>query len=91
MSKGTVKKLKHEGELTKAAMTVGLRYCEARGVVQFEATDSAYEKALYIYRQMVRDKLIHPLPEDQVSIKTVQHKLAMWYAKQLPPDHPLLK
>lgn len=85
-----MKKIKHEGELIKAAIAAGMRYCEARGVVRFESTDSAYEKTLYVYRQMVRDKLIHPLPEDQVSIKSVQHKLAVWYAKQLPENHPLL-
>jgi len=86
-----MKKIKNESELIKAAIAAGARYCEARGVVQFESTDSAYEKTLYIYRQMVRDKLIHPLPENQVSIKSVQHKLAVWYAKQLPEGHPLLK
>ena len=86
-----MKKLKNENELTKAAIEAGLRYCEARGAVKFEATDSAYDKVLYIYRLMVRDKLIHPLPEEQVSIKSVRHKLAVWYSRQLPPDHRLLK
>jgi hypothetical protein len=86
-----VKKLKHEAELIKAALDAGVRYAEARGAVKFDATDSADDKALTIYRQMVLDKLIQPLPEDQVSIKSVRHKLALWYAKQLPADHPLLK
>jgi hypothetical protein len=86
-----MKKIKNESELIKAAIAAGMRYCEARGVVKFETTDSAYEKTIFIYRQMVRDNLIHPLPEDQVSIKSVQHKLAVWYAKQLPAGHPLLK
>lgn len=86
-----MKKLKHEAELIKAALDAGVRYAEARGAVKFDATDSADDKALTIYRQMVLDKLIQPLPEDQVSIKSVRHKLALWYAKQLPADHPLLK
>lgn len=86
-----MKKLKHEAELIKAALEAGVRYAEARGAVKFEATDSADDKALTIYRQMVLDKLIQPLPEDQVSIKSVKHKLAIWYSRQLPQDHPLLK
>lgn len=86
-----MKKLKHEAELIKAAIEAGVRYGKARGVVEFEAADSANDKALYIYRLMVHDKVIQPIPEDQVSIKSVKHKLAMWYSKQLPKDHPLLK
>jgi hypothetical protein len=31
------------------------------------------------------------LPEDQVSQKSMGHKLALWYAKSLPEDDPLLK
>jgi hypothetical protein len=31
------------------------------------------------------------LPEDQVSEVTMRHKLAIWYSKQLPQDHPLLR
>lgn len=86
-----MKKLKHEVELVKGAIAVGVRYAEARGVAQFEETDSASDKILYIYRLFVRDKLIQPLPEDQVSQQTMRHKLAIWYSKQLPEDHPLLK
>ncbi len=85
-----MKKLKNEVQLTKAALEAGIRYAVARGAVKFEATDSAQEKAIYIYRLMVHDKVIQPLPEDQVCIKSVKHKLAIWYSKQLPKDHPLL-
>jgi hypothetical protein len=84
-------KLKHEAELFKAAMLAGIQYAEGRGVVVFEATDSASEKLLYVYRLLVHDKVIQPLPEDQVAEKSMRHKLALWYAKQLPKDHPLLK
>lgn len=86
-----MKKLKHETELVKAAILAGMKYGEGRGAVVFEPTDSASEKILFIYRLLVHDKLIQPLPEDQVSQQTMRHKLAIWYSKQLPPDHPLLK
>lgn len=86
-----MKKLKNEKELVKEAILAGMKYGEERGAVEWEATDSASDKILYIYRLLVYDKLIQPLPEDQVSQKTMKHKLAMWYAKQLPKDHPLLK
>ena len=84
-------KLKNEAALFKAALLAGVKYAEGRGVVEFEASDSASEKLLYIYRLLVHDKVIQPLPEEQVAEKTLRHKLALWYAKQLPDDHPLLK
>lgn len=86
-----MKELKHELELVKAAIVAGVNYAEKRGAAVFEPTDSAAEKILYIYRLLVHDKLIQPLPEDQVSQQSMRHKLAIWYAKQLPADHPLLK
>ncbi|TLY85598.1 MAG: DUF5062 family protein, partial [Gammaproteobacteria bacterium] len=30
-------------------------------------------------------------PESQVSEAALRHKLAIWHARQLPADHPLLK
>jgi hypothetical protein len=87
----SMKKLKHEAELFKGALLAGVKYAEGRGVVEFEATDSASEKLLYIYRLLVHDKVIMPLPEEQVAEKSLRHKLSLWYAKQLPKDHPLLK
>jgi hypothetical protein len=86
-----MKQLKHETELVKAAILAGMKYGEDRGAVIFEPTDSASEKILFIYRLLVHDKLIQPLPEDQVSQQSMRHKLAIWYSKQLPQDHPLLK
>lgn len=77
-----MKKLKNEKELVKKAIDLGVAYGEKRGVVEFEATDSAHEKLLYIYRLLVHDKVIQPLPEDQVSQKSVMHKLAIWASKQ---------
>ena len=76
-----MKKLKNEKELVKKAIEAGVKYGEKRGVVQFEATDSANEKILYIYRLLVHDKVIQPIPEDQVSQQSIRHKLAIWASK----------
>lgn len=86
-----MKKIKNENELVKEAIKVGVKYAEDRGAAVFEATDSQSEKILYIYRLLVHDKKLQPLPEDQVSQKSMRHKLALWISKQLPKDHPLLK
>lgn len=78
-----MKKLKNEKELVKKAILLGMSYAEKRGVAEFEATDSSTAKVEYIYRLFVHDKLIQPLPQDQVSQKSMQHKLAIWASKQL--------
>jgi uncharacterized protein DUF5062 len=85
-----MKKPKYEAELFKAALLAGMHYAEGRGAVEFEPTDSASDKALYVYRLLVHDKLIAPMPEEQVGEKTIRHRLALWYAHQLPKGHPLL-
>jgi len=77
-----MKKLKNEAELIKKAIIEGVKYGEGRGVVEFEPTDSASEKVEYIYRLLVHDKVIQPLPEIQVSQKAMRHKLAIWASKQ---------
>ncbi|MBZ0071586.1 MAG: DUF5062 family protein [Thiohalobacteraceae bacterium] len=86
-----MKKLKHEAELVKGAVLAGMQYAEQRGAAVFEPTDSVNERILYIYRLLVHDKLIQPMPEAQVSQQSLRHRLATWYARQLPKDHPLLK
>jgi len=86
-----MKKLKHEAELLKKAIELGMLYGEKKGVVKFEATDSHNDKIEYIYKLLVHDKLIQPLAKDQISLKNYKHKLAIWLSKQLPTDHPLLK
>ncbi len=75
-------KLKNEKELVKKAILEGVKYGEARGVVEFEPTDSASEKIEYIYRLLVHDKVIAPLPADQLSQKSMRHRLAMWISKK---------
>ena len=77
-----MKKLKNEKALVKKAIALGVAYGENRGVVEFEATDSATEKLEYIYRLLVHDKLIQPLHPDQVSQKAIRHRLAVWASKQ---------
>ena len=87
----TMKKLKHEAELLKGAIQAGMKYGVERGAVVFEPTDSASEKIRFIYRLLVHDKLIVPMPEDQVTEQSMKHRLAVWYAHQLPKGHPLLE
>jgi hypothetical protein len=76
-----MKKLKNEKELIKKAIAEGVKYGEARGVVEFEPTDSATEKIEYIYRLLVHDKVIQPLPNDQISQQSMRHRLAIWASK----------
>lgn len=85
-----MKKLKNEAALLKEAIHAGVAYGEKRGVVEFEATDSQNVKIEYIYRLLVHDKVIQPLAKQDISMPNMKHKLALWYAKQLPKDHPLL-
>ena len=76
-----MKKLKNEKELVKKAIAEGMKYGEERGVVEFEATDSASDKIEYIYRLLVHDKVIQPVPQEQISQVTMKHKLAIWAPK----------
>ena len=76
-----MKKLKNEKELVKKAIVAGMKYGEDRGVVEFEPTDSAADKIEYIYRLLVHDKVIDPLPQDQINQVTMKHKLAIWASK----------
>ncbi|MDA0788142.1 MAG: DUF5062 family protein [Proteobacteria bacterium] len=85
------RKLENEGELLKEAIRLGTTYGEKRGVVEFEATDSAHDKIEYIYRLLVHDQLIQPLAKIEVSQKAMAHKLALWADKMLPADHPSRK
>ena len=86
-----MKERKHEAALFKAALLAGVHYAEKRKAAVFEPTDAASDKALFVYRLLVHDKLIAPMPEEQVSEKTIRHRLATWYAHQLPAGHPLLE
>ena len=86
-----MKKLKHEAELVAEALRVGEIYARKRGVGEFEGTDSAREKITFLYRLLVHDKLVQPLARGHEKEPEMKHKLALWIARQLPEDHPLLK
>ncbi|HHZ88277.1 MAG TPA: DUF5062 family protein [Chromatiaceae bacterium] len=75
-------KLKNEKELVKKAIADGMAYGVKRGVVEFEPTDSVNDRIEYIYRLLVHDKVIQPLPELQISQKSMRHRLAIWASKQ---------
>ena len=76
-----MKALKNEKELVRKAIAEGMKYGEARGVVEFEPTDSQTEKIEYIYRLLVHDGIIQPLPQEQISQKAMKHRLAIWASK----------
>jgi Domain of unknown function (DUF5062) len=84
-------KMKNEQALFKAALLAAVKYAEGRGAVKFDPTDSASLKLLYCYRLLVHDKIIQPLPEEQVAESSMRHRLVMWHARQLPEGDPLLK
>ncbi len=86
-----MKKIKNEAQLAKLAITVGENYAKNRGYSQFKATDAANQKVESLYRLLVLDKLVQPLPKDQENQMNMKHKLAIWISKQLPDDHQLLK
>jgi hypothetical protein len=86
-----MKKIHNEAELVVEALRVGAIYAKSRGVGEFEATDSAKNKITFLYRLLVRDKLIQPLARGQDNEPHMKHKLALWISRQLPEDHPLLK
>ena len=85
------KKLKNEKGLLAEALRLVIDDAVKRGVVEFEPTDSHDLKTEYVYRLLVHDKQISPLPPDQLNLPKMRHRLAMWATHQLPPDHELLK
>ena len=86
-----MKKIHNEAELVIEALRVGAIYAKSRGVGEFEATDSAKNKITFLYRLLVRDKLVQPLARGQDDEPHMKHKLVLWISRQLPEDHPLLK
>ncbi len=86
-----MKKIKNQNQLLKKALIVGEKYALNRGYKNFGATDSHKEKIEAIYRLLVLDNLIQPIPEAQENELNFKHKLVIWISKQLPADHPLLQ
>lgn len=85
-----MKKLKNEAELLKKALMIGEKYAVNRGYSSFSVTNSAKDKVESLYRLLVNDKLIQPLPVKDEDLLHMKHKLALWIAKQLPEGHALL-
>ena len=86
-----MKKIKNQNQLLKKALEEGEKYASNRGFKNFGSTDSHKQKIEAIYRLLVQDKLIQPIPEAQENEVNFKHKLVLWISKQLPADHPLLK
>jgi hypothetical protein len=86
-----MKKLPNETQLLKKALVVGEAYAKNRGYNTFSSTDSAKEKVECIYRLLVKDKMVTPLPSGQEDLLSMKHKLAIWLRNKLPADHPLTK
>ena len=84
-----MKKLKNENALLKEALRVVMEDAVRRKIVEFEPTDSADLKTQYVYRLLVHDKKIIPLPNDKISLPAIRHRLATWILHELPEDHPL--
>ncbi|GAA5214232.1 DUF5062 family protein [Corallincola platygyrae] len=86
-----MKKLKNEQQLLKLALKVGENYAVNRGYAEFSPTAHAKEKVECIYRLLVADGLIQPLPEDKEDAQSLRHRLAVWVMNKLPADHALLQ
>ena len=85
-----MKKIKNQNQLLKKALVIGEKYALNRGYKHFSTTDSHKQKIESIYRLLVQDNLIQPIPEAQENELNFKHKLVIWISKQLPDDHPLL-
>jgi hypothetical protein len=84
------KKLKNESGLLREALRIVMDDAVRRGVVEFEPGDSHDLKIQYVYRLLVHDKEIAPLPPDQVTLPNMRRRLAKWVSHKLPADHALL-
>lgn len=86
-----MKKLKNEAQLVKEAIRQGSIYIKQRGAGEIEESDPAKLKIEFIYRLLVHDGIIQPLPHDKLDLQSMRHRLAIWISKKLPDDHELLK
>ena len=86
-----MKKHKNEAQLLKLALQIGTQFAVNRGYKNFDQGISPKDKVECIYRLLVKDKLITPLPEDKENGPGIKHRLIVWITKQLPADHELLK
>jgi hypothetical protein len=84
------KKLKNENGLLKEALRMVMDDAVKRGIVEFDPGDSQNLKIEYVYRLLIHDKEIAPLPPDQLTLPNMKHRLAKWVSHKLPADHALL-
>ncbi|WP_394201341.1 DUF5062 family protein [Shewanella waksmanii] len=84
-----MKQGKHDPQLLKLAMEIGVGYAKKRGFADFDKGISPKDKIECIYRLLVQDKLIQPLAVDKEDGPNMKHKLILWISRQLPDDHPL--
>ena len=56
-----------------------------------DKADTNKDKVEVIYRMLVHEKLIKPLPEDKEDGPNLKHRLVLWITAQLPDDHELIK
>lgn len=85
-----MKKHKNEEKLLKLAMQLGQAYATKRGYGGLEKAESNKDKVEVIYRLLVNDNLIKPLPVDKEDGPSLKHRLVLWIISQLPESHPLL-
>ena len=86
-----MKKIKNEAELLKKALEVAEKYAMGRGYKGFTSSTSSKVKVESLYRLLVNDKLITPLPENKEDLASLKRRMVMWISNQLPADHALLK
>ncbi len=84
-------KLKNEAELIREVIKFGTKYVVNRGAGTIEESDPQKQKLEFIYRLLVHDKQIQPLPHDQLNDLNIKHRLAVWISKKLPKDHSALQ
>jgi hypothetical protein len=84
-------KISNEAELVKKALEVGAIYASKRSYGEIEVHDSVKLKVEFVYRVLVKDKLIQPLAKDQTNDPNMRRKLALWIIRHLPEGHPLLE
>ena len=71
-----MKKLKHEAELFKAGLLAGIQYAEKRKAVEdLRPQTRQAQGVVSVSACSFTTKLISPMPEDQVSEKTIRHRL----------------
>ena len=85
-----MKKQKNETQLLKMALEIGLAYATKRGFSMPDKGFSEKDKVECVYRLLVKDQLIVPLPEDKEDGPNMRHRLVRWICNKLPDDHPLL-